>query len=159
MQIKVQDRPEIAIFSEISLIDHHLRAIIGRHLPRGMTHAHFELLTHFTRHGDGQTPAQLARLLMMTKGAMTNVLQRMEADGPVTVLADVGDGRKKRVKMTRKGGETYVAINRGLRSRSEALRSGFTDEEFLEAMPFLKALRVFLEDLSSNDEPEAVSRR
>jgi|EndMetStandDraft_4_1072995.scaffolds.fasta_scaffold147506_2 DNA-binding MarR family transcriptional regulator len=141
-----RDRPDIAVFDEIGVIAHLLRETISRRLPPGMAYAHFELLLHFVRDGDGQTPAQLARAMMVTKGAITNTLQRMEAVGHVAVLADVSDGRKKRVRITRVGIEAYNDVLKALRGERVAMRSAFTDDEFREVLPFLKALRAFLEE-------------
>jgi DNA-binding MarR family transcriptional regulator len=146
-----QDHPYMEVFSEIGAIEYHIRSAVTRHLPPGMTYAHFELLRHFIRHGDGQTPAELANILLMTKGAVTNVLQKMTAQGFVCVLADVSDGRKKRVKITRAGVEAANCVFRNMKAKTEALRSGFTDNEFRDAVPFLKALRTFLSEVNELD--------
>jgi DNA-binding MarR family transcriptional regulator len=143
----VQDRPDVAVFDEIGIITHLLRATISRRLPPGMAYAQFELMLHFAREGDGQTPAQLARAMMLTKGAITNTLQRMEAAGFVVVLADASDGRKKRVRATRAGIQAYNDTLKAMRRDKDSLRSAFTDDEFREALSFLKALRVFLEEV------------
>ncbi|MDP3658869.1 MarR family winged helix-turn-helix transcriptional regulator [Phenylobacterium sp.] len=152
-----QDRADIQVFREVTVISQIMREVIGRRLPAGMTHAQFDLLARFVRHGDGETPAELARATMVTKGAVTNTLQRMEAKGFVAVLADVGDRRKKRVRVTRTGLAAYNAAVTALRGRNEAVRGAFTDDEFLEALPFLKALRVFLEELVETPAREAAS--
>lgn len=143
----IQNRPDVAVFDEIGIINHLLRATISRRLPPGMAYAQFELLLHFAREGDGQTPAQLARAMMLTKGAITNTLQRMEAAGHVVVLADVADGRKKRVRVTHAGLVAYNGVLKALRANKDSLRSAFTDDEFREALSFLSALRTFLEDV------------
>ncbi len=144
VQTAPQDHPYVEVFTEIEIIEHHLRAAVTRNLPPGMTYAHFELLRYAIRYGDGQTPAELARILMLTKGAMTNVLQKMEAMGYVAILADVADRRKKRVRVTRDGISAAQAVFRLMRAKTEALRDGFTDNEFRDALPFLRALRTFL---------------
>lgn len=144
-----QDHPYVAVFYEIGAIEHYMRLAVSRHLPPGMTHAHFELLGYFARHGDGQTPADIARTLMMTKGAVTNILQKMEAQGYVAVLADCADRRKKRVRMTRTGMEAYGGVQRNMKTKVEALREGFTDNEFKVAIPFLRALHTFMAELSA----------
>jgi DNA-binding MarR family transcriptional regulator len=154
----VQQRPDVAVFDEIGLITHLLRTTITRRLPEGMAYAQFELLLHFAREGDGQTPAQLARAMMLTKGAITNTLQRMEAAGHVAVLADAADGRKKRVRVTRTGLQAYNTVLKALRGNKDSLRSAFTDDEFRQALSFLKALRAFLEDVDPQAEPSAGSR-
>jgi DNA-binding MarR family transcriptional regulator len=153
-----QDHPYMEVFSEIGAIEYHLRSAVTRHLPPGMTYAHYELLRYFLRYGDGQTPAELAGILLMTKGAVTNVLQKMEAQGFVVVLADVSDGRKKRVKITRGGVEAANCVFRNMKAKTEALRGGFTDNEFRDAVPFLKALRTFLSEVSELDGPAAEPR-
>jgi len=157
-QTVAQDHPYVEVFSEIGTIEYYLRLAVTRHLPPGMTYAHFELLRYFMRYGDGQTPAELARILLMTKGAVTNILQKMEAMGYVAVLADVSDGSKKRVKITRAGVDAANCVFRGMKSKTEALRDGFTDSEFRHAMPFLKALRTFLSEINETGEPAAANR-
>jgi DNA-binding MarR family transcriptional regulator len=146
-----RNRPDIQVFDEIGAIARLLRQSITRQLPPGMTYMHFDLLRHFVRHGDGQTPAQLARALMLTKGALTNILQRMSELGHAAVFADVSDGRKKRVRVTRNGVQAYLSVIKGLRANKESLRSAFTEAEFRDAAPFLKALRVFLEDMAPDE--------
>ncbi len=150
-----QNHPYMEVFSEIGAIEYYLRSAVTRHLPPGMTYAHFELLRYFMRYGDGQTPAELSRILLMTKGAVTNVLQKMEAQGFIAVLADVADGRKKRVKITRAGVDAANCVFRNMKAKTEALREGFTDNEFREAAPFLKALRTFLSEINELDGPAA----
>lgn len=147
----VQDHPYVAVFSEIGVIEHYLRLAVTQHLPPGMTHAHFEMINHMRRHGDGQTPAELARTMLMTKGALTNILQKMEALGHVVVLADCSDRRKKRVRLSRTGLDAHNEVRRAMKTRTEALREGFTDNEFREALPFLRALRTFLTEVTDFD--------
>ena len=48
----LQDRPDVAVFGEIGVIEHLIRQSVQHHLPSGMTFAHFELLQHFIRNGD-----------------------------------------------------------------------------------------------------------
>ena len=141
------------VFNQIGAIEYYMRGAVTRHLPAGMTYAHFELLRYFIRYGDGQTPAELSRILLMTKGAVTNILQKMEAQGFIVVLADVSDGRKKRVKITRGGLEAGNCVFRNMKGKTDALRSGFTDNEFRDAVPFLKALHTFLSEINELDGP------
>ena len=54
MAPSLQDRPDVAVYSEIGIIEHLIRLSVVEHLPGGMTYAHFELLMHFHRNGDGQ---------------------------------------------------------------------------------------------------------
>ena len=104
------------------------------------------MLTHFCRRGGVETPAQLARAFQVTKGAMTNTLQRLEAQGFVDIVPDQTDGRRKLVSLTAKGAAAYEEAIAALRPYYVDLREAFTDAEFEAAIPFLKALRVWLDE-------------
>lgn len=159
MAPSLQDRPDVAVFNEIGIIEHMIRRSVIEHLPAGMTYAHFELLMYLHRAGDGQTPAEVAREMLLSKGAVTNILQKMEGLGTVVVLADVDDRRKKRVRLTRVGGDRYHQVLKDMRWKLDALREGFTEGEFRAALPFLRSLRTFLEEISSGPEPEVAIHR
>jgi len=45
-----------------------------------------------------------------------------------------------------------------MKAKTEALRDGFTDNEFRAVTPFLKALRVFLSEISEPGAPSAALR-
>ena len=64
----------IALFSEIVMVETLARTRLTRVLPRGMELSHFMVLNHFARLGGEKTPAQLARVFHVTKGAMTNTV-------------------------------------------------------------------------------------
>ena len=143
---EAKDRPDVQVFTEIGIIDQLVTARLERSLPEGMSAAQFGVLTHFTRRGGDQTPVQLARAFQVTKGAMTNTLQRLEAQGFVDIVPDETDGRRKLVTMTAKGAEAYERAIAGLRPYYVGLREAFTPEEFENALPFLRALRVWLDE-------------
>ena len=159
MAPSLQDRADVAFFNEIGIIEHLTRLSVTAHLPPGMTYAHVELLMRFHRDGDGQTPAELARAMLMSKAAMTSALQKMEAMGFIVLLSDVTDRRKKRVRLARGGREAHAELLKGMKWKMDALREGFTDAEFRQALPFLRSLRLFLEDVIGADGPEAASLR
>ena len=151
---RVQDRPVIQVFTEIGIIEHLMRTAVAKALPHGITYAQWEVLVHFTRTGDGGTPAELARALQVTKGAITNTLQKMQTAGLVEITADELDGRKKRIRVTRKGAACHGEMLRMVRPHLDQLRDGFTDAEFEAALPFLRALRIWLDE---NRNPGVVS--
>lgn len=155
----VQNLAHVEVFNEIGAVQYLVRQSVIRHLPPGMTYAHFELLNHLMRYGDGQTPAELAQALMLTKGALTNILQKMAVQGWVAVLADVSDRRKKRVRLTKAGLEAQSEVLKAMKDKTEALREGFTDNEFRQALPFLRALRAFLVETVSETPAPAAARR
>lgn len=153
-----QDRLDVQVFTEVGLIEHLRRESVSQHLPPGLGYSQFEMLRHFSRHGDGQTPAELARALIMTKGAITNTLQRLEAQGYVTVLGDASDRRRKRVRITAKGVAAHNQVMKDMRWKFDALRGSFTEAELRQVLPFLKGLREFLEEVTLQPSPLEPSR-
>ncbi len=143
---KAKDRPDVQLFTEIGIIDQLVTARLEKSLPDGMSAAQFGVLTHFSRRGGAQTPVELARAFQVTKGAMTNTVQRLEAQGFVAVVPDEGDGRKKLVSMTEKGAAAFEAAIVALRPYYAGLREAFGDEEFEQALPFMRRLRTWLDE-------------
>ncbi len=134
----------IALFSEISAADQMARTRFGRALPKGMELSHFSVLNHFARLGGEKTPAQLARIFHVTKGAMTNTLSKLESFGYIHVRPDWDDARRK-----------FVSISpAGLAARDEAVRAiapVFDDvmeslgpDKIRAVLPVLRELRTFL---------------
>ncbi|WP_411286885.1 MarR family winged helix-turn-helix transcriptional regulator [Phenylobacterium sp.] len=141
-----EEHPEVQVFDEIGLIEHGVRTVISRCLPVGLSYPQFEVLNLLARRGDDQTPAQIAQALQMTPGAITNTLQRLEALDILHVQPCDADRRKKRVAMTPRGREVYGRTMIAIKPRMESLRDGFTQKEFREALPFLRALRTWLSE-------------
>ncbi len=143
----IEDHPEVQVFDEISLIEHGVRTAITRSLPVGLTYPQYEVLNLIARRGDELTPAVIAHALKMTPGAITNTLQRLEATALILVEPCARDRRRKRVRLTADGREAYSRAMAAIRPKVEKLRDGFTQKEFRDALPFLRALRVWMNDL------------
>ncbi len=143
----IEEHPEVQVFDEISLIEHGVRTAISRSLPVGLSYPQYEVLSLIARRGEDLTPAGIADALKMTPGAITNTLQRLEGAKLVSVEPCVADRRKKRVRMTAEGREAYARSMAAIRPKVEKLREGFTQKEFRDALPFLRALRIWMTDL------------
>ena len=141
-----KDRPDVQVFTEIGIIDQLVTNRLERVLPAGLSYAQFGVLTHFARRGGQESPAQLAKAFQVTKGAMTNSLQKLAAQGFVQIEGDAVDGRKKLVSITPEGVAAHDAGLLAMRPQMEAMRSAFTDAEFAAALPFLTALRLWLDE-------------
>ena len=144
MAAEPEDHPDVQVFDEIRYIEHLVRASIARKLPVGLTYPQFEVMNLLSRRGDGITPLEIARALQMTKSGLTNTLHRLYARQLIRVEFCEADGRRKRIWLTPDGRQAYVQSMVALRPRMESLRDGFTQKEFREALPFLKALRTWL---------------
>lgn len=148
MAAVIEDHPEVQVFDEIALIEHGVRMSISRSLPVGLTYPQYEVLNLIVRRGEDLTPAVIAGALKMTPGAITNTLHRLEATQLITVEASETDRRKKHVRLTAGGREAYARSMAAIRPKVEKLREGFTQKEFREALPFLRALRVWMSELA-----------
>lgn len=140
----VEEHPEVQVFDEISQIEHGVRIAITRALPVGLTYPQYEVLNLIARRGEDITPNAIAVSLRMTPGAITNTLQRLEATQLITVEPCGADRRKKRVRLTPGGREAYTRSMAAIRPKVEKLRDGFTQKEFREVLPFLRALRIWM---------------
>lgn len=104
MKPRLQDPPAFVFFNEVGIIEHLSRTAAERVLPRGLSMAGFGLLNHMIRLGhERRAPAKIAAALQVTKGAITQTLKRLEAEGLVTVEPDPSDGRGKAVSVTPAG--------------------------------------------------------
>lgn len=134
-----------AFINEVGILEQLARNRFERNAPGGMRLSQFVLLNHLARTGDGRTPAEIARALQLTKGAITNTLQRLEAESLVSVVGDQEDARRKRVFLTGQG----RAMRRRLVEHAEAeLGQVWRDIDPLhvEAMlPLLRSLRRALD--------------
>ena len=95
MAAEAKDRPDVRVMTEIGIIAQLSQARLERNLPDGLSAAQFGVLIHFSRRGGRESPARLASAFQVTKGAMTNTLQRLEARGFVAIVGDPDDGRRK----------------------------------------------------------------
>ena len=134
----------ISLFGEISAVEQMARTRFSRALPKGMELSHFTVLNHFARLGGEKTPAQLARIFHVTKGAMTNTLSKLEAAGYVHIRPDWDDARRKFVSISPAG---HTARDEAVRAIApvfdDAVESLGTDK-IRAALPILRDLRMFL---------------
>ncbi|THD64314.1 MarR family winged helix-turn-helix transcriptional regulator [Phenylobacterium sp.] len=144
MAAEPEDHADVQVFDEIRYIEHLARTAIARKLPVGLTYPQFEVMNLLSRRGDGITPLSVAQALQMTKSGLTNTLQRLAARRLVLVENCQSDGRRKRIWLTPAGRTAYSQAMFSLRPKMESLRDGFTQKEFREALPFLRALRTWL---------------
>ena len=140
-----RQRPDVEVFAAIGAIEQLTRNRVERALPDGLSQAGFAVLSHFARTGAPSNPAALAAAFQLTKGAMTNTLQRLETQGLVSIADDPGDGRRKIVTLTLAGAAAQAAGLAATRPQLDALRGAFDADEFAAALPFLSRLRGWLD--------------
>ncbi len=103
MSAENTDDVAVALFGELFMADQLARNRISKVLPRGMQLSHFSVLNHLARINDERTPAQLAKAFHVTRGAMTNTLNRLEWAGHVHIRPDWEDARQKFVAISPSG--------------------------------------------------------
>lgn len=135
----------VALVGEIAIIEQLVRTRLQRVLPEGMQVSHYAVLSHLAHQGSERTPAQLARLFQLTRGTMTNTLQRLEAAGWVHVRPDWEDGRQKFVAISPAG---LAARDRAVAAIAPVLgdiAEGMGAERMRALLPLLRALRILLD--------------
>jgi DNA-binding MarR family transcriptional regulator len=139
------DPLSVALFSEMFMADQLARNRLSRALPKGMELSHFSVLNHLARSQGEKTPAQLARVFHVTRGAMSNTLGRLEWAGHIHVRPDWDDARRKLITISAAG----------LRAREDALTaiapilsdavSEIGADRVRAALPVIREMRLKLE--------------
>lgn len=133
-------------FNEIAIIAQLSGAAFERVLPEGLSLAGFGVLNHFVRLvRDEERPTQLARNFQVTKGAMTNTLQRLEAAGFITLSPDPEDGRGKIARITRAGRAAREQSIARITPVLTDLLNAFPAAELKRVLPALTKLRQTLD--------------
>ncbi|MGE4610294.1 MAG: MarR family transcriptional regulator [Paracoccaceae bacterium] len=145
MSDKLSNDPlAIALFSEISAVEQMARTRFSRALPKGMELSHFTVLNHFARLGGEKTPAQLARIFHVTKGAMTNTLSKLETAGYVHIRPDWDDARRKFVTISPAGHAARDEAVRAIAPVFDDTIEHLGSEKIRAALPILRDLRMLL---------------
>ncbi len=133
------------VLTEIGIIEQLARNQLERRLPDGLKMAQFTVLNHFVRLGGEWSPARLAAAFQVTKGAMTNTLQRLEARGLVHIRPDDSDGRMKLVSITPAGREMHKRCKQSVVPQLDDVLAAVSAGDLAGALPVLKKLRAHLD--------------
>lgn len=106
----------IAFFSEITTLERLLQAKAEQCLPKGMEISHFAVLNHLAFLRQERSPAQLAKSLRVTRGAMSNTLRRLDWAGYLHIRPDWDDARGKWVAISPAGRQARDAALSSLSS-------------------------------------------
>lgn len=139
------DPLNIALFSEMFAADQMLRNQIGRALPKGMELSHLSVLNHLARAKEERTPAQLARMFYVTRGAMTNTLTRLERAGHVHIRPDWDDARRKFVAISPAGKQARDAAISAIAPVLSDAMSEIEPEKVRAALQVMREMRQHLE--------------
>ena len=131
----------ISLFSEILATDQMVRVRIGRVLPKGMELSHFSVLNHLAWHEGERTPAQLATTFNVTRGAMTNTLNKLDAAGHVHIRPDWDDARRKLVAISPAGRQARDDALSRIAPMVDDVIGKLGEAQVRAAVPILRELR------------------
>jgi len=87
---------------------------------------------------DGLTPGELAQRIGVETPTVTRAAQRMEVTGLVRRIPDLDDARLVRVYLTERGREVQKLLPSVLRSATEEVLAGLTQDERVDLVRLLK---------------------
>lgn len=142
---EVDPGPYFRLFNEIGIIAQLSRAMFEARLPKGMLVAHFAILNHLVRVGDGRMPLDLARAFQVPKATITHNLGVLQRHGLVRLAPNPADGRSKLVWIT-DGGRTFrEAAIRDMTPDFARLAAEAPELDPASLTPDLTALREILD--------------
>lgn len=142
------------LFNEIGIIDQLANNIFNRCMPLGLSVAHFSVINHLTRLGDGRTPVSIARAFQVTKPTMTSTLSRLEGLGFVRIDPNPRDGRSKLVYLTDAGRRFRIDALTALGPDLANLARDLDLEAITGLLPQLRELRRYLDTNRPEDKED-----
>ncbi|WOB44750.1 MarR family transcriptional regulator [Thermoleptolyngbya oregonensis NK1-22] len=126
------------------LLEKHRETVLAAY---GLNVWSFDVLATLRRQGPPYQlkPTDLYSLLMLSSGAVTNRIDRLEQDGIVARLRDPGDRRGVIVQLTDKGIRLSDQVMPVLFEKEQALLAQFATEQECETL--VRLLRQFLVSL------------
>lgn len=134
----------VSLFSEILTADQLARDRLGKVLPKGMEISHFSVLNHLAHSSEEKTPAQLAKSFHVTRGAMSNTLNKLEMSGYIHIRPDWDDARRKQITISPAGRQAKDQALVSMAPLLENVVSDLGEERVRAALPLLRELRLRL---------------
>lgn len=135
----------VALFSEIFASEQLIKQHLSRALPRGMELSHFMTLNYLETQARELSPAHLARVFNLTRGAMTNTIGKLELRGYVHSRPDWDDARRKWISISDAGKEALRDAQRAVNPIFSSVIKRMGTDHTKAGLPFLRELRISLE--------------
>jgi DNA-binding MarR family transcriptional regulator len=160
-----EERPDVDP-SALSVVGRVLR--LGKHMRRSVKAAlaphsldlwSFDVLATLRRQGEpfAMSPTELRRAVILTSGAMTNRIDRLEQQGWVERLADPNDRRAVQVRLTSSGRELIDDALETRLANAEDLIGHLTADERRTLAGLLRKLLVVRPDEAKSQRPVLVT--
>ena len=147
LELNNKDMNLLILLSEIATIEQLARNKLDNALPKDLNISSFSVLNHFSGSKAEKTPLQLARSFHVTKGAMTNTLNKLEKQGYIHVRPDWNDARKKCVSISQSG---IDARNNAMKSIKPILDEIIQKTNHMTKKSLLGDLRNFREAIEND---------
>jgi len=105
----------------------------------GTTLPRFDVMSALCRNPEGLKMSELSRMLMVSNGNVTGIVERLTEDGMTLREAVPGDRRAARVRLTRKGAESFAAQARAHEVWVSALLGGLNAAQSAQVADDLRA--------------------
>jgi DNA-binding MarR family transcriptional regulator len=135
----------ITLISELLSADQRMRNRLTRALPKGMEISHFSVLNNLAWRDGEKTPAQLAETFNVTRGAMTNTLNKLVWAGYVHIRPDWDDARRKMVAISPAGRNARDHAIRQISPLINDVADDLGEAQVRATLDTLRALRRQLE--------------
>jgi DNA-binding MarR family transcriptional regulator len=139
--------PYFALLYEAAIINQIGTTLLEARLPTGLSVAHFGIVSHLIRVGDGATPLELANAFQVPKGTLTYTLAGLENQGLAELRPNPSDKRSKQVWLTPAGKQFRDDALSDLAPVFAMLGRQFSPERVSTLLPELSAFRRLLDQL------------
>ena len=120
-----------------------LRERFATTLPR------FDLMAQLERHAEGLKMSELSRLLMVTGGNVTAIVDQLEKEGLVERLEEPADRRAFRISLTRAGEKSFAEMARAHEAWVVELLAGMSRRDQDELLKLLAKLKQHAVEVAS----------
>ena len=120
-----------------------LREQFGTTLPR------FDLMAQLERHPEGLKMNELSRLLLVTGGNVTAIVDQLEKEGQVERLDAPDDRRAYRIRLTRSGQKSFAEMARAHEEWVVELLSGMSKKDQDELLRLLAKVKQNAAEVTS----------
>jgi DNA-binding MarR family transcriptional regulator len=118
--------------------ENHLREFLR--LKHDTTLPRFDVMAALYRRRDGVTMSELSRMLLVSNGNATAVVDRLESDGFVRRTPSEVDRRTVHVALTPEGLRAFEAMAEGHEAEVSRLFAGIPDEDLDQVTAILKRM-------------------
>ncbi|MGA2041826.1 MAG: MarR family transcriptional regulator [Roseiarcus sp.] len=134
---------EIRIWLRLLACANRIEAALQRRIVAafGITLARFDLLAQLERAGGALTMSEASRRMMVTNGAITGLVDRLESEGLVAREAHPEDRRAIFVRLTEDGRARFLAMAREHEGWTVALLAGLSAQDKKRLLAGLGALK------------------